>query len=248
MYAIFVYDDAIKVIYIPFCSSGNALSPHIANTNSISRARLGVFLEPITYTLFVVLVLTKTTFLLSCLRGSDRIWYTASCALTLRNTDPRSLSCVLISMPLLSFEICLRSSPIQEERSVINSTESSKVYRSKLMLYLPWRNEDDDILGGYRASPLEEAVDHLNQHGPPLHAWPLERKSAESMMKHKKLSKRDALNRKTLKLMHSCSSSSSILHHFCNASELKLAGSLYRRLNKKRQVVSFHRKWNRVCS
>lgn len=29
------------------------------------------------------------------------------------------------------------------------SKEPEKVYRSKLMLYLPWRNEDVNIIGGY---------------------------------------------------------------------------------------------------
>ena len=71
---------------------------------------------------------------------------------------------------------------------------SNKVYRSKLMLYLPWRNENTDILGGYikfkvryddmsddilvneqkssqNPTLLEDAVGQLNEHGPPQHAW-----------------------------------------------------------------------------
>jgi len=72
--------------------------------------------------------------------------------------------------------------------------EASKVYRSKLMLYLPWRNENADLLGGYpdfrshyevkcqdilaneqkfshNATLINEAVDNLTEHGPPQHAW-----------------------------------------------------------------------------
>ncbi len=72
--------------------------------------------------------------------------------------------------------------------------ESSKLYRSKLMLYLPWRNESTDLLGGYvdfsshyevkhdvifenerkyshNATLINEAVDDLTEHGPPQHAW-----------------------------------------------------------------------------
>ena len=72
--------------------------------------------------------------------------------------------------------------------------EASKVYRSKLMLYLPWRNEDIDLLGSYpdfrnhyedrcddilanelmysqNATLINEAVDDLIEHGPPQHAW-----------------------------------------------------------------------------
>ena len=74
--------------------------------------------------------------------------------------------------------------------------EPSKVYRSKLMLYVPWRNEDRDILAGYNsyrerylallndilanerrysqnADVIDEALDELSQHGPPQHAWDL---------------------------------------------------------------------------
>lgn len=62
------------------------------------------------------------------------------------------------------------------------------------MLYLPWRNEDTDILGGYisfkaryndlsddamaneqqyshNASIIDEAYDQLHRQGPPQHAW-----------------------------------------------------------------------------
>ena len=60
--------------------------------------------------------------------------------------------------------------------------EPSKVYRSKIMLYLPWR---DDLLGGYmdfrshykdkkdsqNATEIDEAIDDLTEHGPPQHAW-----------------------------------------------------------------------------
>ena len=72
--------------------------------------------------------------------------------------------------------------------------EASKVYRSKLMLYLPWRNENADLLGGYpdfrsyyedkcddilaneqkfshNATLINDAMDDLTQHGPPQHAW-----------------------------------------------------------------------------
>ncbi len=72
--------------------------------------------------------------------------------------------------------------------------EASKVYRSKLMLYLPWRNESADLLGEYpdfrthyevksdailaneqkfshNATLINEAMDDLTEHGPPQHAW-----------------------------------------------------------------------------
>ena len=63
-----------------------------------------------------------------------------------------------------------------------------------LMLYLPWRNESTDLLGGYtdfrshyedksediltnekkysqNATLIGEAMDDLSEHGPPQHAW-----------------------------------------------------------------------------
>ena len=70
--------------------------------------------------------------------------------------------------------------------------EPSKVYRSKIMLYLPWRDENSDLLGGYmnfqshedkkdilenerkygqNATEIDEAIDDLTEHGPPQHAW-----------------------------------------------------------------------------
>ncbi len=72
--------------------------------------------------------------------------------------------------------------------------EPEKVYHSKLMLYLPWRNEETDILGGYMSfkaryddlsddvlaneqrysqntSIIDEAYSQLQQQGPPQHAW-----------------------------------------------------------------------------
>ena len=100
---------------------------------------------------------------------------------------------------------------------------SSKVYRSTLMLYVPWRNEDSGILGGYmtykaqygdlsdnvmineqrysrNASVIDDAVGHLNRHGPPQHA-------------------RDqgALNRRTWMPMPRCSSSSKVPHFYSDS-------------------------------
>ena len=72
--------------------------------------------------------------------------------------------------------------------------EADKLYRSKLMLYLPWRNEDVDLLGEYpdfrshyedkddvilanerkysqNSTLIVEAMDDLTVHGPPRHAW-----------------------------------------------------------------------------
>jgi DNA replication protein DnaC len=72
--------------------------------------------------------------------------------------------------------------------------EPSKVYRSKIMLYVPWRDESSDLLGGYmdfrshyedkiddilenerkytqNATEIDEAIDDLTEHGPPQHAW-----------------------------------------------------------------------------
>lgn len=72
--------------------------------------------------------------------------------------------------------------------------EASKLYRSKLMLYMPWRDENVDLLGGYpdfrsyyedkcddilaneqkfshNATLINEAMDELMEHGPPQHAW-----------------------------------------------------------------------------
>ena len=64
-------------------------------------------------------------------------------------------------------------------------TKPSKVYRSKIILYLPWRDENSDLLGGYmdfrsryedkkddilqnerkysqNATEIDEAIDDLN--------------------------------------------------------------------------------------
>ena len=70
--------------------------------------------------------------------------------------------------------------------------EPSKVYRSKIMLYIPWKDESSDLLGGYmdfrshyqdkiddileneqnqNATDIDEAIDDLTVHGPPQHAW-----------------------------------------------------------------------------
>ena len=72
--------------------------------------------------------------------------------------------------------------------------EPERVYHSKLMLYLPWRNEEQDILGGYishkaryddlsdqvlvneqkysqNASVIDEAYEQLHRLGPSQHAW-----------------------------------------------------------------------------
>ena len=72
--------------------------------------------------------------------------------------------------------------------------EADKLYRTKLMLYTPWRNEDMDLLSDYpdhrthydnrsdlilaneqkfsqNASLIEEAIDDLTAHDPPEHAW-----------------------------------------------------------------------------
>ena len=72
--------------------------------------------------------------------------------------------------------------------------EPQKVYRSKLMLYLPWRDESTDLMARYtnfeshyqdksdvilanerkyshNATLINEAVDDLTEHGPPQHAW-----------------------------------------------------------------------------
>ena len=74
--------------------------------------------------------------------------------------------------------------------------EADKLYRFKLMLYLPWRNETIDLLGDYidfrsryednietilaieqkysqNATIISDAIDDLNEHGPPEHAWNL---------------------------------------------------------------------------
>ena len=72
--------------------------------------------------------------------------------------------------------------------------DPEKVYHSKLMLYLPWRDEEKDILDGYisykaryddlsdeiltneqrysqNVSIIDEAYEQLHQQGPPQHAW-----------------------------------------------------------------------------
>ena len=71
--------------------------------------------------------------------------------------------------------------------------EPSKVYRSKIMLHVPWRDESSDLLGGYmdflshyddkledileieqkytqNAIEIDQAIDNLTEHGPPQHA------------------------------------------------------------------------------
>jgi len=72
--------------------------------------------------------------------------------------------------------------------------ETNKVYRSKLMLYIPWREETSDLLGGYmdfhshyenkvneileneqkysqNVTEIDDTLDDLTEHGPPQHAW-----------------------------------------------------------------------------
>ena len=71
--------------------------------------------------------------------------------------------------------------------------ESSKMYRSKITLYIPWRDESSDLVSGYKnfcshyedkiddsleerkdtlnATEIDEAIDDLIEHGPPQHAW-----------------------------------------------------------------------------
>ena len=71
--------------------------------------------------------------------------------------------------------------------------EAEKLYRSKLMLYLPWRDESLDLLREYpdfrthyedkhvilaneskysqNATLISEAMDDLTEYGPPRHAW-----------------------------------------------------------------------------
>ena len=71
--------------------------------------------------------------------------------------------------------------------------EAEKLYRSKLMLYLQWRDESADLLGdldfrshyedkhtvilanerkySQNATLINEAMDDLTEHGPPQHAW-----------------------------------------------------------------------------
>ena len=72
--------------------------------------------------------------------------------------------------------------------------EPSKVYRSKIMLYFPWRDESSDLLDRYmdfrshyedkvedilenerkytqNATEINAAIDDLTEHSPPQHAW-----------------------------------------------------------------------------
>ena len=71
--------------------------------------------------------------------------------------------------------------------------EADKLYRSKLMLYLPWRDESTDLGAtvdfrtqyeamsavilaneqrySHNATLINEAMDDLTEHGPPQHAW-----------------------------------------------------------------------------
>lgn len=46
----------------------------------------------------------------------------------------------------------------QEQGEVLN-----KLYQSKLMLYLPWRNEATDLLGGYMDNLSMTATDHVGE-------------------------------------------------------------------------------------
>ena len=72
--------------------------------------------------------------------------------------------------------------------------EKSNFYRAKLMLYLPWRDEDSDLIAGYpdfeshyrdvlgeimdneerfseNVDLINEAIEQNAEHGPPEHAW-----------------------------------------------------------------------------
>ena len=126
--------------------------------------------------------------------------------------------------------------------------EASKVYRSKLMLYLPWRNENADLLGGYphfhshyeaqcrdilaneqkfshNATLINEAMDnltdmdHRSMHGT---KWLQEILNNKLETKLKALKKCGTLNKKTWMPMHNYFSSSQLLPSFNGLDTVKL--------------------------
>ena len=146
--------------------------------------------------------------------------------------------------------------------------ESSKVYRSKLMLYLPWRNEDSDILGGYMtykaryddlsddvmnneqiysrsARVIDDAVGHLNEHGPPQHAWDQLAPGTEGQKVHDRAQEDLDANAQ----MFQQEQSAPLLQRFTSETNRHLMSpkeyrAQIRQLNtKQRQVINFHRRW-----
>ena len=156
--------------------------------------------------------------------------------------------------------------------------QSSKVYRSKLMPYLPWRNEDSDILGGYmtykaryddlsddvminehrysrNASVIDDAVGHLNEHGPPQHAWDQLAPGTEEQEVHDRaqgVEDERSIEQEDLDAnaqMFQQQQSAPILQRFTSETNRRLMSpeeyrAQIRQLNTKlRQVINFHRRW-----
>ena len=107
--------------------------------------------------------------------------------------DNRKCRCILLQNGLGHMYKRKREAIIRFPR-FNHEKEANKMYRSKLMLYLPWRNENADLLGGYpdfrshyedkcedvlaneqkfshNATLINEAMDDLSEHEPPQHAW-----------------------------------------------------------------------------
>ena len=104
-----------------------------------------------------------------------------------------SLSRITLKNNLGSMYKCSQESIICFHR-FNHEKEAEKLYRSKLMLYLPWIDESSDLLREYpdfrthyedkhdvilanerkysqNATLISEAMDDLTEYGPPRHAW-----------------------------------------------------------------------------
>ena len=155
--------------------------------------------------------------------------------------------------------------------------EAEKLYRSKLMLYMPWRNEATDIIAGYatyrshyednveailaqyrkNASINGDAMDDLNKHGPPQHAWNIVAPGAAEQQARDRDEgvkvEREIYRSRGLGCQHQsgrttaqCPNSSEV--YFGNKYRDLLSPEVYcaaiRGLNtKQRQVVMHHRSW-----
>ena len=152
--------------------------------------------------------------------------------------------------------------------------EASKMYRSKLMLYLAWRNENTDLLGGYpdfrghyeqkcdeilvnerkfshNATLINKAMDDVMEQEPPLHAWDQVAPGTcehKPMIRLKASRKSRTSNKKTWMPMHRSANSNKLLPYF-NVCELLSPDeyrAMMRGLNcKQKHVVGFHRRWCR---
>lgn len=158
--------------------------------------------------------------------------------------------------------------------------EANKLYRSKIMLCLPWRDESTDLLSGYmdfrsryedmseeiltnekkysqNAALVGEAMNTLQEHGPPQHAWDQlapgtveqeARDRAEGVEEEQSIEQED-LDANASLFQQQQQATTPLLQRFTAETSRELLSpeeyrAAIRGLNsKQRQVVMFHRAW-----